>query len=431
MHLDMIITMFLPCFYQYYCSRISWNERDFIIIFRRNSRCWKNRAVYFSSPRKPRPIFFARNSRGSFVCVLLEQSMATYTAPAYNDPYSPYNAVPPHSHPHPPHPPPHPYRPPQPSSLFIEKQQFPIHARFRDLWAALLFLFLIIAYITLSSVFLLPHLKLSLSFIPTSLIKYPITAISVVLLVSSLCAILFLVLIQRYPLAMIKSTLTLSVALNLCFAGYLIYARQYILGTFMLLFAVMYAWAAWTWRYRIPFTAILLSTTANITRTHPGPILVACGMVLIQIGWYLFFLASVVALFMQTNATTPRECIRIAHDQLVCTGGQPYPAVYVACVGIVFMYFWGYQVFALLVHTVACGTYATFYYQGNTTLLPRYPTLGALKRALTTSFGSVCFGSLILAVVKTVRSLVNTAADSTQDHAFSFFGISLSLSFFV
>jgi phage-related protein len=40
----------------------------------------------------------------------------------------------------------------------------------------------------------------------------------------------------------------------------------------------------------------------------------------------------------------------------------------------------------------------------------------SLKRALTTSFGSICFGSLLVAIVQALRALANTAR--SQDDGF-------------
>ena len=42
--------------------------------------------------------------------------------------------------------------------------------------------------------------------------------------------------------------------------------------------------------------------------------------------------------------------------------------------------------------------------------MPANPTLGAAKRAFTSSFGPIAFGSLIVAVIKLVRSLLRSAA---------------------
>eukprot|EP01085_Mycamoeba_gemmipara_P005640 Mycagemm_TRINITY_DN8983_c0_g2::TRINITY_DN8983_c0_g2_i1::g.5640::m.5640 type:complete len:218 gc:universal TRINITY_DN8983_c0_g2_i1:225-878(+) len=55
------------------------------------------------------------------------------------------------------------------------------------------------------------------------------------------------------------------------------------------------------------------------------------------------------------------------------------------------------------------GVCATQYFlQGSEYGMPSNPSLGASKRALSTSFGSVCLGSLLVAILQTLRALVST-----------------------
>ena len=39
--------------------------------------------------------------------------------------------------------------------------------------------------------------------------------------------------------------------------------------------------------------------------------------------------------------------------------------------------------------------------------MPKWPALGSFKRAMTTSFGSICFGSLIVSLIETFRQVIN------------------------
>lgn len=44
--------------------------------------------------------------------------------------------------------------------------------------------------------------------------------------------------------------------------------------------------------------------------------------------------------------------------------------------------------------------------------MPQHPTLGAFKRAMTYSFGSICFGSLIVSVVQLLKQIASIAQQS-------------------
>jgi len=58
-----------------------------------------------------------------------------------------------------------------------------------------------------------------------------------------------------------------------------------------------------------------------------------------------------------------------------------------------------------VVHVTGAGVFASWYFLHGTVGVPPNPTLGSLKRATTTSFGSICFGSLIVAALQTLQAV--------------------------
>lgn len=48
--------------------------------------------------------------------------------------------------------------------------------------------------------------------------------------------------------------------------------------------------------------------------------------------------------------------------------------------------------------------------------MPKWPAFGALKRALSVSFGSICFGSLIVALIDTLRQFLNLIRQSISQN---------------
>jgi len=54
------------------------------------------------------------------------------------------------------------------------------------------------------------------------------------------------------------------------------------------------------------------------------------------------------------------------------------------------------------------------------------PTLGSFKRAITLSFGSICLGSLIVSIIRVIRSLVNSGQNSSSSFVRCFFDCILS-----
>ncbi|KGG50476.1 hypothetical protein DI09_6p600 [Mitosporidium daphniae] len=70
--------------------------------------------------------------------------------------------------------------------------------------------------------------------------------------------------------------------------------------------------------------------------------------------------------------------------------------------------FWTCQVLMNVLHVTISGVFASFYLTGG-----KYssPISKCLQRALTTSFGSICFGSLIVAAIQTIRFMVRSLKD--------------------
>lgn len=72
------------------------------------------------------------------------------------------------------------------------------------------------------------------------------------------------------------------------------------------------------------------------------------------------------------------------------------------------------------VHVTVSGLFATYYFFGTATggivTVPvSNPTVGSAKRALSTSFGSVCYGSLIIALVRTMKFIADNARQNARE----------------
>ena len=71
------------------------------------------------------------------------------------------------------------------------------------------------------------------------------------------------------------------------------------------------------------------------------------------------------------------------------------------------------QVIANVVHVTASGAVASWYF-----LWPNNqsssPVWNSFKRATTTSFGSICFGSFIVAVIQALRAMVHSSRRSNN-----------------
>ena len=74
-------------------------------------------------------------------------------------------------------------------------------------------------------------------------------------------------------------------------------------------------------------------------------------------------------------------------------------------------FYWAFQVNQNISHTTTCGVTAAWYFS---TELNYNPTPPAFRRTMTTSFGSVCFGSLLVAFIQALRQMVRMAQNTNN-----------------
>lgn len=86
-------------------------------------------------------------------------------------------------------------------------------------------------------------------------------------------------------------------------------------------------------------------------------------------------------------------------DNSDCSKGPSRLVIFLLLISM----YWGFQVNKNVAHTTTCGVTATWYFS---TVVDHKPTPAAFKRTMTTSFGSVCLGSLIVAFLQAVRAML-------------------------
>jgi hypothetical protein len=72
-------------------------------------------------------------------------------------------------------------------------------------------------------------------------------------------------------------------------------------------------------------------------------------------------------------------------------------------------YFFTHQVLQNTVHTTVAGVVGTWWFVPNESGFCGSAVCGSFFRSITTSFGSICFGSLIVAVIEATRQIVEMA----------------------
>ncbi|KAG5483296.1 hypothetical protein LSCM1_04838 [Leishmania martiniquensis] len=150
---------------------------------------------------------------------------------------------------------------------------------------------------------------------------------------------------------------------------------------------------------RIPFTTTMLCATVSVLRRHRSLFVISLGS---AVASWCFVVTAVVCVLpsvlrILAGTSTGRNVI--------------YPVVLMFCI------FWVQEVLSALVHVTVCGVVATWYFAGEKHM-PSFPVRNSFQRAVTTSFGSVCLGSLVTAVVSLVRFLIESMRSSNDGDNF-------------
>ncbi|KAF9384967.1 putative choline transporter, neither null mutation nor overexpression affects choline transport [Podila verticillata] len=193
-----------------------------------------------------------------------------------------------------------------------------------------------------------------------------------------------------FPRQVIKTTFALSILLYLGFAAYCLYRRWWIPGIITLIFGLLYAWMWWAWKSRIPFATVMLATITAVSKSYPATFVVSLAGLFVQLVYSIYFAVTLAGVYQMYYGTDNMTLLRVL--TVVCY----------------FSFFFTSQVITNIVHVTISGVFATYYYMaGSPQGMSSSPTIASLKRACTTSLGSICFGSLIIAVIQTLRTIAN------------------------
>jgi len=223
---------------------------------------------------------------------------------------------------------------------------------------------------------------------------------------AGLMTLIYMILIQRYAGKMIKVTLIISIVFNLIYA-LISFLISPILGGIMLVFAIIYCLCWWFWKDRIPFAKVMLKTVTMVTRKFPATI--AVGFIGCFIGtlWYILICVTLIASMTYYGSKNDTTSGLLS---------------YVVYFFIIFSFFFSSQVINNTVHVTISGVFATFFFQGvvepgskEVEVSVSNPTVKSFKRAITTSFGSICFGSLVIAIIRTLQTLARSAKNEAAD----------------
>jgi hypothetical protein len=263
------------------------------------------------------------------------------------------------------------------------------------------------------------------------------TIIHIALALSALALVLSLViavLVSNFtkPMVLFLSWGAVVIALAMTIAACIVKSVAYIIvGVLLLIIFLAFASGV---RTDISFLVANVRVVRAVITKHLSTYLFAVLVAVAQTGWMILCLLVLLGVAKVIN-TTGSLGLKANGDQ--CTDNaecasnscrysgvvwvskkrcaESFPGLehvttanYFAYISLLVALYWGLQVLRHISDTTTCGTVAAFWYGAES----KFTTAAALVRSLTTSFGSICFGSLVGAVVQVMRLL---AAQSSQE----------------
>ena len=161
-----------------------------------------------------------------------------------------------------------------------------------------------------------------------------------------------------------------------------------------------------SWIPRIPFSVLMLQTTMDVAKHYGHVFTVSAIGGFAAFAFGAWFSVTLVAIYVkyQTNGNASNPACSAGN------GGCSSAKVIGLLVFITFAGYWITEWLKNTIHSVVAGVYGSWFFcSGKPGGMPKGVTRGAFRRAMTYSFGSISFGSLVVALINMLRQAVSIA----------------------
>ncbi|KAL3765307.1 hypothetical protein ACHAW5_006092 [Stephanodiscus triporus] len=204
------------------------------------------------------------------------------------------------------------------------------------------------------------------------------------------------------PAALIKCSLLMMLVLSGVSAVFMFVSGSVIGAIFGLIFfliTICYTYCVWS---RIPFASVNLLTACTAIRKNAGVVFVSFVFVCIAFGWTLLWAVASAGVSNQIITSQEVEIDGVKYTQSTANYGYLFL--------LLLSYFFTHQVIQNTTHVTVAGTVGAWWFAPeDASSCCSAGMVGSFIRAVTTSFGSICFGSLLVALVQATKALVNSA----------------------
>jgi hypothetical protein len=168
-----------------------------------------------------------------------------------------------------------------------------------------------------------------------------------------------------------------------------------------LIFAVFYIICFISWIPRIPFSVLMLQCVIDVSKNYGHVFVVSLLGGLIATAFGAWFSVTLVGVYAAYYPGGPNCDAGTGCSQAKVIG---------LLVFITFAGYWITEVIKNVIHVTISGVYGSWYFCSQKPGgVPKGATTGAFKRAMTYSFGSISFGSLLVAIIQLLRQACSIA----------------------
>lgn len=279
--------------------------------------------------------------------------------------------------------------------------------KYNDLWAGILLILVFAGFVVVSAITLQGYAAnrgnagsgIYNNANDFSLNTSTIILFMFVLAVAFVLSFAYIWLARMFPKQFIWITGILNIIWSLGTAIYYLYRRYWSAGIIFLIFGLFLAFCFYTWISRIPFSALMLRTTIDVSKKYGHVYLTSLIGGIIATAFGAWYSITLVAIYVKYQP---------ADDNPSCAdGGCGQGKVIGLIVFITFAMYWISEWLKNTIHTIIAGVYGSWYFCVNN--FPKDATRAATRRALTYSFGSISLGSLLVAIVQFLRQMCQAA----------------------
>ncbi|PKS10369.1 hypothetical protein jhhlp_002120 [Lomentospora prolificans] len=309
-------------------------------------------------------------------------------------------------------PPPYGYQPPEAvgDATYTFDQAFKVDKpKWNDLWAGILFLIFVAGFTAVSGIAIRGYATTKGTNgdgIYDGNNNFGLDTNTLILFLFCLAVALifgygYVWLIRIWPKQFIWLTLILNVVFAFVTGIYMLSRRSWG-GLLYLLLGLFLIFVYWSWRKRIPFSVLMLTTSIDVAKKYGHVYLVSFLGGIVAIAFAAWYGVTVVAIFARWSTGNNPACVSKGD----CSDGK-VAGLIVFCT---FTMYWMSEWLKNTLHATISGVYGSWYYSSRA--FPKNATRGAFKRSMTYSFGSISLGSLFVAIINFLRQLCSMAYQS-------------------